>query len=70
MKLLKCVVRPNALEKVKDALKRGAISINGRIVSPEDGFNIGRLFAKDHSQYDNYFLIKVGKKKHLLVSLR
>jgi len=28
------------------------------------------LFAKDHSQYDNYFLIKVGKKKHLLVSLR
>ena len=56
--------------EVKDALKRGAISINGKIVSPEDGFNMDSLFAKDHSQYDNYFLIKVGKKKHLLVSLR
>ena len=56
--------------EVKDALKRGAISINGKIVSPEDGFNMDSLFAKDNSQYDNYFLIKVGKKKHLLVSLR
>ena len=56
--------------EVKDALKRGAISINGKIVSPEDGFNMDSLFAKDQSQYDNYFLIKVGKKKHLLVSLR
>ena len=57
-------------KEVKDALKRGAISINGKIISPEDGFNMDSLFAKDHSQYDNYFLIKVGKKKHLLVSLR
>ena len=55
--------------EVKDALKRGAISINGDIVSPADGFNIDSLFAKDRSQYHNYFLIKVGKKKHLLVSL-
>ena len=60
----------NSGREVKDALKRGAISINGKIVSPEDGFNMDSLFARDHSQYDNYFLIKVGKKKHLLVSLR
>ena len=55
-------------KEVKDALLRGSILINGESVSPEDSFNLGKLLSVESSAYENYFLVKFGKKKYLLLS--
>ena len=55
-------------KEVKDALLRGSILINGELVSPEDSFNLGKLLSVESSAYGNYFLVKFGKKKYLLLS--
>ncbi len=55
-------------KEVKDALLRGSILINGELVSPEDSFNLEKLLSVESSAYGNYFLVKFGKKKYLLLS--
>jgi tyrosyl-tRNA synthetase len=55
-------------KEVKDALLRGSILVNGESVSPEDSFNLGKLLSVESSAYENYFLVKFGKKKYLLLS--
>ena len=55
-------------KEVKDALLRGSILVNGELVSPEDSFNLGKLLSVESSAYGNYFLVKFGKKKYLLLS--
>lgn len=55
-------------KQIKDALQRGAVSINGISVGLEDNWKTNELFAKEKGVHGDYFLIKVGKKKHHLIT--
>lgn len=55
-------------KQIKDALQRGAVSINGISVGLEDNWKTNELFAKEKGIHGDYFLIKVGKKKHHLIT--
>ena len=55
-------------KEVKDALLRGSILINGKLVLPEDSFNLEKLLSVERALHENYFLVKFGKKKYLLLS--
>lgn len=55
-------------KEVKDALLRGSILINGELVLPEDSFNLEKLLSVERALHENYFLVKFGKKKYLLLS--
>ncbi|MEH6471600.1 MAG: tyrosine--tRNA ligase [Halopseudomonas sp.] len=53
--------------QVKDALKRNAVYINGRAVGLNDDWrNSSLFFSPDNGAYGKYFMIRLGKKKHLL----
>ncbi len=56
-------------KQVKDALSRGAISINGVVVAEKDVMDVSAYFDVDRSYCGRYFFLKVGKKKHHLLEL-
>jgi len=53
---------------VKDALQRGAIEINGVVVTLEENMQLQTLFTVEKSRYSRYFLVKMGKKKYQLLT--
>ena len=53
-------------KQVKDALGRGAVSINGRVVAPEANVDNRNNFAPDRARYGRFFLVKLGKKNYHL----
>ncbi len=53
--------------QVKDALKRKAVYINGRAVGINDDWRSSySFFLPNDGAYGKYFMIRLGKKKHLL----
>ncbi|NRA22317.1 MAG: tyrosine--tRNA ligase [Oceanospirillaceae bacterium] len=53
-------------KQIMDALKRNAISVNGVVIKEEQNFKSAEIFSRENSVYEQYFLVKLGKKKHYL----
>ena len=56
--------------EVKDALGRQAVLINNQPVSEADNMAAATLFAKERALFDRFFLVKLGKRKYHLFSLK
>lgn len=56
-------------KQVKDALGRGAVTINGRSLSAEDNVDPASAFAQDRAVFGRFFLVRLGKKKYHLFEL-
>lgn len=56
-------------KQVKDALSRGAISINGHVVDAKDAMDVASYFDLEKGYFGKYFFAKMGKKKHHLFEL-
>lgn len=56
-------------KQVKDALQRQAIIINGKALGAEDNMRSQEVFAKDNARFSQFFLVKMGKRKHHLFYL-
>ena len=56
-------------KQVKDALGRGAVSVNGRSLSAEDNVDPASAFAQERAAYGRFFLVRLGKKKYHLFEL-
>jgi tyrosyl-tRNA synthetase len=55
-------------KQIKDALMRGAVSVNGNAKTMDDNMNANSVFDFSNSVYGRFFLVKLGKKKyHLFV---
>ena len=55
--------------EVKDALGRGAVSINGRPLGLQDNLGTAELFRPERGLYGRFFLVRLGKKKNHLFEL-
>lgn len=55
---------------VRDALGRGALSINDEPVSMDDNMEPGRVFSSARALCQRFFLVRVGKKKHWLFDMQ
>lgn len=53
-------------KQAKDALTRGAVTINGVAVDLSSNNQTALLFERDKARYGRFFLIKVGKKNYHL----
>lgn len=53
-------------KQVKDALQRKAVIVNGEPIGLESNMKASAVFAESNSRYGEYFLVKMGKKKHHL----
>lgn len=53
-------------KQVKDALQRKAVVVNGEQIGMDANMNAEDIFAEANSRYGQYFLVKLGKKKHHL----
>lgn len=53
-------------KQVKDALGRGALLVNGEVVSAELAVNLSELFAAERAVAGRFYLVKFGKKKYML----
>lgn len=56
-------------KQVKDALMRGAVSVNEDAVSTEVAMDLGMLFKQDKALEGGFFMVKLGKKKYMLVGV-
>lgn len=57
-------------KQAKDALLRSAVWINGQPIGLDENAVVESWFPLDRAFFGRFYLIKVGKKKHHLVSLR
>lgn len=55
--------------EVKDALGRNAVLVNGEAKGAGDNMKAAECFATEKALFNRFFLIKLGKKKHHLLSL-
>lgn len=53
-------------KQIKDALVRGAVSINGVAKSLDDNMKAAESFAEENAFFGRFFMVKVGKKKYHL----
>lgn len=56
--------------EVKDALGRQAVLINNKAVGAEDNMKTIELFAQENALYGRFFMVKLGKRKYHLFSLK
>jgi len=56
-------------KQVKDALQRGAVIVNGRACAMEDNMSAVDIFAVSAAYHGKFFMVKLGKKKHCLLTL-
>lgn len=55
-------------KQIKDALAKGAVTINGVAKGMDDNMNIVNSFSVDAAFYGRFYLVRVGKKKcHLFL---
>ena len=59
----------NSGKQIKDALQRNAVVINGQAYGVEDNMKAAEIFAEANARFGSYFLVKVGKKKHCLLTI-
>ncbi len=57
----------NSGKQVKDALARQAVLINGDPKSSEDNMKLEECFAVDKAMHQNFYIVKLGKKKYCLL---
>ncbi|MCP8899751.1 tyrosine--tRNA ligase [Gilvimarinus xylanilyticus] len=53
-------------KQVKDALGRGAVTINGNAVSFEENLDAALCFAPERAKFGRFYVVKLGKKKYHL----
>ena len=53
-------------KQVKDALARGAVTVNDRVVSLEDSVHAQEVLTAERSLFGRFFLARIGKKHHHL----
>lgn len=56
-------------KQVKDALQRKALLVNGDAFGADDNMNGAVIFSAVNAKYENYFLVRLGKKKYALLTL-
>ncbi len=56
-------------KQIKDALVRGAVSINGVAKSLDDNMKAAESFAEENAFFGRFFMVKVGKKKYHLFDI-
>lgn len=56
-------------KQVKDALQRGAVMVNGRACAMEDNMSAVDIFTAATAYHGKFFMVKLGKKKHCLLTL-
>ncbi len=54
-------------KQAKDALTRGALRINNRVIDPAENMALADCFAPQHALFKRYYLVKIGKKNYHLV---
>jgi len=55
-------------KQVKDALQRRALLVNGGDYGAEDNMNAEEIFSAANARYNQYFLVRLGKKKYALLT--
>lgn len=53
-------------KQVKDALGRGAVTINGAAISFEENLDAAACFAAERAKFGRFYVTKLGKKKYHL----
>jgi tyrosyl-tRNA synthetase len=53
-------------KQAKDALQRGAVSINGVQLGLEDNLKLAQCFAGARARHGKYYVLRLGKKRHHL----
>ena len=56
--------------EVKDALGRNAVWVNGASLGSEDNMKSAEVFASNNALFDRFFLVKLGKKKNHLFTIK
>lgn len=59
----------SAGRQVRDALARGGVVLNDRVLDPEDNTRVAELFAPRQGASGSYHLLRFGKKHHHLLEL-
>jgi tyrosyl-tRNA synthetase len=57
-------------KQIKDALGRNAVVINGVAIGLADNMNVAEVFSAPRALFDEYYLVKLGKKKYQLVVVK
>lgn len=56
-------------KQVKDALGKHAVSINDRVLGPENNNDVAACFAASEAVFERFYLVKLGKKKYHLFEI-
>lgn len=56
-------------KQVKDALERGAVTVNDRAVSPAESVQSEAVLAAERSLFGRFYLVRIGKKQHHLLEV-
>ena len=56
-------------KQVKDALQRESVWVNGRAMAAADNMAAAEVFAVGRAYYGQYFVVKLGKKKHCMITI-
>ena len=56
-------------KQIKDALSRGALTVNQVVLPPESSTDPALCFASERALYGRFFLVKLGKKTYHLFEL-
>lgn len=56
-------------KQVKDALQRNAVFVNGESVGMDRNSDVRAIFSPEKARHDQYFLVRLGKKKHHLFAI-
>lgn len=59
----------NSGKQIKDALGRGAVTVNGREIAMEQNADVAGVFAADVAAFGRFYLVKLGKKKYHLFEI-
>ena len=57
-------------KQIKDALGRGSVLVNGRVLSSEDNMNPAACFDLAESMHGRFYMVKLGKKKYHLFEVQ
>jgi tyrosyl-tRNA synthetase len=66
MQLLVGVGVANSGKQVKDALARGAVTVNDRAVSSAESVQSEAVLAAERALFGRFYLVRIGKKQHYL----
>jgi len=53
-------------KQVKDAFSRNAVVVNGDVIDAAMNVDLAQVFSEERAVHGNYYLLKMGKKKHHL----